>query len=223
MQLKLTTRTVEGILVVNCDGRIVFGEESAELRDTVKKLLSQTNRMVLNLGGVTYIDSGNLGRALHHRAQRGGSHQAFKPDAACGRFTAGDQAADRLRSLRYRRPGNPVLPKGRCRVIPRAEEDILGHLFANDLENCFSPRPALRRQRVCVAACCIGDRTRFRSPVSASISTGICSIFPDSAAEFCRGAGVRHEPACGCACRAKRLRLHAAEYFRSNARRHGVG
>ena len=38
MQLKLTTRTVQGITVVNCDGRIVFGEESAELRDTVKKL-----------------------------------------------------------------------------------------------------------------------------------------------------------------------------------------
>jgi len=74
MQLKLTTRTVEGILVVNCDGRIVFGEESAELRDTVKKLLSQTNRMVLNLGGVTYIDSGGLGTlvALYTTAHNAG-------------------------------------------------------------------------------------------------------------------------------------------------------
>jgi anti-sigma B factor antagonist len=61
MQLQLTTRTVNGILVVNCDGRIVFGEESAELRDTVRKLLTQNNQVVLNLGGVTYIDSGGLG------------------------------------------------------------------------------------------------------------------------------------------------------------------
>ena len=61
MQLKITTRTVHDILVVNCDGRIVFGEESAELRDTIKKLLQQTNRLVLNLGGVSYIDSGGLG------------------------------------------------------------------------------------------------------------------------------------------------------------------
>jgi anti-sigma B factor antagonist len=61
MQLQLTTRTVDGILVVNCDGRIVFGEESAELRDTVRQLLSQNNQVVLNLGGVTYIDSGGLG------------------------------------------------------------------------------------------------------------------------------------------------------------------
>lgn len=61
MQLKLTTRIVQGILVVNCDGRIVFGEESAELRDTVKRLLTGTKQLVLNLGGVTYIDSGGLG------------------------------------------------------------------------------------------------------------------------------------------------------------------
>lgn len=61
MQLQLTTRTVDGILVVNCDGRIVFGEESAELRDSVRKLLTQNNQVVLNLGGVTYIDSGGLG------------------------------------------------------------------------------------------------------------------------------------------------------------------
>ena len=76
MQLKLTTRTVQDILVVSCDGRIVFGEESAELRDTVKKLLAQKSQIVLNLGGVTYIDSGGLGTlvALYTTAhQAGGS------------------------------------------------------------------------------------------------------------------------------------------------------
>ncbi len=74
MQLKLTTRTVDSILVVNCDGRIVFGEESAELRDTVKKLLTQNKKIVLNLGGVTYIDSGGLGTlvALYTTAHNGG-------------------------------------------------------------------------------------------------------------------------------------------------------
>jgi anti-sigma B factor antagonist len=61
MQLKLTVRTVQDILVVNCDGRVVFGEESAELRDSVRKLLGQNRQIVLNLGGVTYIDSGGLG------------------------------------------------------------------------------------------------------------------------------------------------------------------
>jgi anti-sigma B factor antagonist len=61
MQLKITTRTVQDIVVLNCDGRIVLGEESAQLRDTVKELLTRTKQLVLNLGGVSYIDSGGLG------------------------------------------------------------------------------------------------------------------------------------------------------------------
>jgi anti-sigma B factor antagonist len=61
MQLKISTRMVKGILVVDCEGRIIFGEESADLRDTVKRLLAQTKNLVLNLGGVNYIDSGGLG------------------------------------------------------------------------------------------------------------------------------------------------------------------
>ena len=74
MQLKLTTRTVQDILVVNCDGRIVFGEESAELRDNVKALITQSKKIVLNLGGVSYIDSGGLGTlvALYTTAHNNG-------------------------------------------------------------------------------------------------------------------------------------------------------
>ena len=74
MQLKLTTRTVQDILVLNCDGRIVFGEESAELRDNVKALIAQNKKIVLNLGGVSYIDSGGLGTlvALYTTAHNSG-------------------------------------------------------------------------------------------------------------------------------------------------------
>src|SRR2546426_10143237 len=60
MQLRLSTRTIDGVLIVDCGGRIVFGEESAALRDTVKKLIPDNKRIVLNLGGVNYIDSGGL-------------------------------------------------------------------------------------------------------------------------------------------------------------------
>jgi anti-sigma B factor antagonist len=62
MQLKITVRTLnDGILVVDCAGRVVFGEETAELRDRVKELISKDSRIVLNLADVTYIDSGGLG------------------------------------------------------------------------------------------------------------------------------------------------------------------
>ena len=61
MQLRISNRTIDGVLIVDCIGRVVFGEESAILRDTVKKLIAENNRIVLALGGVNYIDSGGLG------------------------------------------------------------------------------------------------------------------------------------------------------------------
>jgi len=61
-------------LIVDCNGRIVFGEESANLRDTVKKLITDNKHIVLNLSGVSYIDSGGLGTlvALYTSAQTNG-------------------------------------------------------------------------------------------------------------------------------------------------------
>jgi anti-sigma B factor antagonist len=61
MQLRMSTRTLDGVMVVDCSGRIVFGEESATLRDTVKKLLAQSPKVVLNLAEINHIDSGGLG------------------------------------------------------------------------------------------------------------------------------------------------------------------
>jgi anti-sigma B factor antagonist len=61
MQLKLVTKTEDGILVVDCIGRIVFGDESSQLREAVKKAIPENNRIVLNLGETSYIDSGGLG------------------------------------------------------------------------------------------------------------------------------------------------------------------
>jgi anti-sigma B factor antagonist len=74
MQLKLATKTIDGILIVDCNGRIVFGDESSLLRETVKKAVSQNNRIILNLGETSYIDSGGLGTlvALRTTAQNAG-------------------------------------------------------------------------------------------------------------------------------------------------------
>jgi anti-sigma B factor antagonist len=61
MQLKLSTQTEDGVLVMDCIGRIVFGDESSLLRENVKKAISENSRIVLNLAEVSYIDSGGLG------------------------------------------------------------------------------------------------------------------------------------------------------------------
>src|SRR2546429_9764487 len=64
MQLRLSTRIVDGIAVLDCAGRIVFGDESSLLRDTAKKMINENKRIVLNLSGVSYIDSGGLGNLV---------------------------------------------------------------------------------------------------------------------------------------------------------------
>jgi anti-sigma B factor antagonist len=61
MDLKIEKRLVDGVPVVTCQGRIMFGEEAKGLREFLKQSLEEIPRMVLNLSGVTYIDSGGLG------------------------------------------------------------------------------------------------------------------------------------------------------------------
>jgi len=75
MQLKIGVRQLsDGIVVVDCAGRIVFGEETAQLRDEVKSHIAAGSRIILNLADVTYIDSGGLGTlvALYTTARNAG-------------------------------------------------------------------------------------------------------------------------------------------------------
>src|SRR5438105_7706341 len=76
MQLKLSTRTMDGVTILDCSGRIIFGDEAAALRETVKKLLGDTKQIVLNIGQVNYIDSGGLGTlvALYTTARNSGGN-----------------------------------------------------------------------------------------------------------------------------------------------------
>jgi anti-sigma B factor antagonist len=61
MNLKMDTKAVNGVSVVHCSGRIVFGDEAAFLRTKLKEILSTSKKIVLDLSEVTYIDSGGLG------------------------------------------------------------------------------------------------------------------------------------------------------------------
>ena len=58
MALKISNREVDGVSVLELEGRIVLGEESNSLRETVKGLLAAgKKKVVLNMDRVTYIDS----------------------------------------------------------------------------------------------------------------------------------------------------------------------
>ena len=64
MQLKLSSRLLDGVFVIDCNGRIVFGEEAGALREFVKTALAQHKQIVLSLKNVSYIDSGGLGTMM---------------------------------------------------------------------------------------------------------------------------------------------------------------
>ena len=76
MALHLDVSRSHDIAVVRCRGRIVFGKEADELRLVLLGLLKDTERIVLNLAWVEYIDSSGLGMlvasfisARHQRAE----------------------------------------------------------------------------------------------------------------------------------------------------------
>lgn len=63
--LYATTREVGVIALVDLSGRISLGEGSALLRKTIRDLLeSGHNKILLNLGDVTYIDSSGIGELV---------------------------------------------------------------------------------------------------------------------------------------------------------------
>ena len=65
MTMKVGSRQVDGVTIVDCSGRITLGEGSVILRDTVRDLLSKGNKkIVLNLADVNYIDSSGIGELV---------------------------------------------------------------------------------------------------------------------------------------------------------------
>ncbi|HWF37345.1 MAG TPA: STAS domain-containing protein [Candidatus Acidoferrales bacterium] len=76
MALRMTDRNVNGVDVVDIEGRIVLGEESNAFREKVKSLLAAgKKKIVLNLAQVSYIDSAGLGTlvATFHSARSQGA------------------------------------------------------------------------------------------------------------------------------------------------------
>jgi anti-sigma B factor antagonist len=79
MVLQTSSRPVGDIVILDCKGRIVFGEETSFLRSQVKDLLTEYRHIVLNLTEVSYIDSGGLGTlvAMYTSAQNSGAKIAL--------------------------------------------------------------------------------------------------------------------------------------------------
>ncbi|MGA2647646.1 MAG: STAS domain-containing protein [Candidatus Sulfotelmatobacter sp.] len=71
MKLSLETRQRGDVVIVYCQGRIVYRHEAAALSRLVGEVLQNREKVILDLSGVSSIDSAGIGELvlLHTRAQ----------------------------------------------------------------------------------------------------------------------------------------------------------
>ncbi|HZQ96769.1 MAG TPA: STAS domain-containing protein [Candidatus Sulfotelmatobacter sp.] len=61
LKLSLETRNRGDVIVVHCQGRIVYRDEAAALSRLVGEILKSGSKLVLELSGVTAMDSAGIG------------------------------------------------------------------------------------------------------------------------------------------------------------------
>jgi len=65
VSVKLSTRQVGDVSVVDVAGRITLGEGSSALRDLMRDMVGKgQKKILLNLGDVSYIDSSGIGELV---------------------------------------------------------------------------------------------------------------------------------------------------------------
>jgi anti-sigma B factor antagonist len=65
MPLKIDTREVAHVTILDIEGRIVLGDEIHDLREAVRDLIKQDRKkIILNLANVDYIDSSGVGELV---------------------------------------------------------------------------------------------------------------------------------------------------------------
>jgi anti-sigma B factor antagonist len=65
VSVKLTTRQVGDVTVVDAVGRITLGEGASTFRDTIRDLANNgKKKLLLNLAEVSYIDSSGIGEMV---------------------------------------------------------------------------------------------------------------------------------------------------------------
>lgn len=65
MSVKLTTRQVGDVTVIDAAGRITLGEGASAFRDIIRDLAAKGDKkLLLNLAEVSYIDSSGIGELV---------------------------------------------------------------------------------------------------------------------------------------------------------------
>ena len=63
--ITITERQAGDVTILDLVGKVTIGEGSVALRNTIRRLLGEgKNKILLNLGGVGYIDSSGIGELV---------------------------------------------------------------------------------------------------------------------------------------------------------------
>lgn len=64
-ELNISERQAGDVTILDMDGKVTIGEGSVALRNTIRRLLGEgKNKILLNLGGVGYVDSSGIGELV---------------------------------------------------------------------------------------------------------------------------------------------------------------
>jgi anti-sigma B factor antagonist len=82
--MKLSTRKVGAVVILDVEGKILFGEGDTEIKKTVDDLLKKGSKdILLNLANVPYLDSAGLGeiiRCFTTLRKNGGNFKLLSPN-----------------------------------------------------------------------------------------------------------------------------------------------
>ena len=78
LKLSLETRNCGDVIIVHCQGRIVYRDEAAALSQVVGQVLPQARKLVLDLSGVTAMDSAGIGELALLQTWAQGSNVSLK-------------------------------------------------------------------------------------------------------------------------------------------------
>ncbi len=64
-ELNISERQAGDVTILDLSGKVTIGEGSVALRTTIRRLLGEgKNKILLNLGGVGYVDSSGIGELV---------------------------------------------------------------------------------------------------------------------------------------------------------------
>lgn len=64
MGFKISKRVVDGVTILDLEGRITLGDATGKVREAVKAAINEGPNIILNLAGVPYMDSAGLGEMV---------------------------------------------------------------------------------------------------------------------------------------------------------------